>query len=60
MKKSRKVLAREIIAILRRGMNRPLTRETTGKPLAEVTPFIPLPMLRPSRPRPLQTSRKAA
>jgi hypothetical protein len=60
MKKSRKELAREIIAILRRGMNRPLTRETTGKPLAEVTPFIPLPMLRPSRPRQLQTSRKAA
>jgi hypothetical protein len=45
---------------LRRGMNRPLTKEPTGQPLAEATPFIPLPMLRPSRPRQLQTSRKAA
>jgi hypothetical protein len=56
MKKSRKELAREIIANLRRGMNRPLTRETTGKPLPEATPFMPQPLLRPSRPRQLQTS----
>jgi hypothetical protein len=60
MKKSRKELAREIIANLRRGLNRPLPKETTGKHLSQATPFIPLPMLRPSRTRPLQTSRKAA
>jgi hypothetical protein len=56
MKKSRKELAREIIANLRRGMNRPLTRETTDKPLLEATPFMPQPLPRPSRPRSLQTS----
>jgi hypothetical protein len=56
MKKSRKELARQIIANLRRGINRPLNRETTDKPLPEATPFLPQPLLRPSRPRPLQTS----
>jgi len=56
MKKSRKELAREIIANLRRGMNRPLNREATDKALFEATPFLPQPLPRPSRPRPLQTS----
>jgi hypothetical protein len=56
MKKSRKELAREIIANLRRGLNRPLSRTTTDKPLPEATPFLPQPLLRAGRPRQLQTS----
>jgi hypothetical protein len=56
MKKSRKELAREIIANLRRGLKRPLTDETTRMSLPEATPFMPLPMVRPSRTRQLQTS----
>ena len=56
MKKSRRELAREIIANLRRGMNRPLVNETLRKPLLEATPFMPLPLVRPSRTRQLQTA----
>jgi hypothetical protein len=56
IKKSRKELAREIIANLRRGLKLPLTSETARKPLPEATPFMPLPLARPSRTRQFQTS----
>jgi hypothetical protein len=57
-KKSRIELAREIIANLRRGMNRTPTAETKHSTLPEATPFLPMPMpaSRPRRPHQLQTS----
>jgi hypothetical protein len=42
-KKSRIQLAREIIASLRLGMNRPLATEPRNS-LPEATPFMPMPM----------------
>jgi hypothetical protein len=43
-KKSRIQLAREIIAHLRQGMNRPLPTQPTRSSLSEATPFMPSPM----------------
>lgn len=59
-KKSRIELAREIIANLRRGMNRPEAAEPKQALLIEATPFMPLataPATRPRRshPQPLQS-----
>jgi hypothetical protein len=55
-KKSRRELAREIIASLRLGMNRPPKNESERKSLPEATPFMPLPLVRPRRTGQLQTS----
>jgi len=60
-KKSRIELAREIIANLRRGMNRPAAKDSGSSHAAlEATPFMPMPMVRTiatsRRPRQLQTS----
>jgi hypothetical protein len=57
-KKSRIELAREIIANLRRGMNRPMKSESLRNGQTEITPFLPMPMptSRSNRSRPLQTS----
>jgi hypothetical protein len=55
-KKSRKELAREIIAMLRRGMNRQPANESQPKDAPEATPFVPMPMVRPRRSGQLQTS----
>jgi hypothetical protein len=58
-KKSRRELAREIIASLRLGMNRPPKNESERKSLPEATPFtpfMPLPLVRPRRSGQLQTS----
>jgi hypothetical protein len=55
-KKSRKELAREIIANLRRGMNRPPIDESAPKDLPKATPFLPMPFVRNSRSRQMQTS----
>ena len=43
-KKSRIELAREIIAHLRQGMNRPPVTQPTRNSLPEATPFMPSPM----------------
>jgi hypothetical protein len=45
-KKSRRELAREIIANLRRGMNRPPLDASQRKDLPEPTPFMPMPLIR--------------
>ena len=57
-KKSRIQLAREIIANLRRGMNRPLAKPPLRDSLPEATPFMPQPMpiARSKRSNQLQTS----
>jgi hypothetical protein len=55
-KKSRKELAREIIAMLRRGMNREPANESQRKDQPEPTPFVPMPMVRNKRTGQLQTS----
>jgi hypothetical protein len=55
-KKSRRELAREIIANLRMGMNRPPKSEQQHKNPPDAPPFMPMPLVRPGRPRPLQTS----
>jgi len=56
-KKSRIELAREIIANLRLGMNRqPAERNTQNNLQIEPTPFMPAPMPRSSRTRPLHIS----
>ncbi len=55
-KKSRKELAQEIIAMLRRGMNRQPASDASRKDVPEATPFMPSPLVRSSRTRPLQTS----
>lgn len=56
-KKSRRELAREIIANLRRGMGRPPLDEAARKqPTEAVTPFIPMPLVRSRRTGQLQTS----
>jgi hypothetical protein len=56
-KKSRIELAREIIANLRHGMNRqPAERAEQSNLQIEATPFMPAPMARPGRNRPLHVS----
>jgi hypothetical protein len=55
-KKSRRELAREIIANLRRGMNRPPLDASQRKDLPEPTPFMPMPLIRSKRSGQLQTS----
>jgi len=55
-KKSRKELAREIIANLRRGMNRPPLGASERKDFPEPTPFMPMPLIRSKRSGQLQTS----
>jgi hypothetical protein len=55
-KKSRIEMAREIIANLRRGMNRPLNKAQAANNQLEVTPFTPMNTNRPKRPNQLQTS----
>jgi hypothetical protein len=57
-KKSKIELAREIIANLRRGMNRPQAPVIKNINLPEATPFMPTPMAtsRPRRAHQLQTS----
>jgi hypothetical protein len=55
-KKSRIELAREIIANLRRGMNRPLNNGQASHNQREATPFTPMNTNRPKRPNQLQTS----
>jgi hypothetical protein len=55
-KKSRKELAREIIANLRRGMGRPPLDEAARKQTPEATPFMPMPLIRSKRTGQLQTS----
>lgn len=55
-KKSKIELAREIIANLRRGMNRQPGNQTNGNTLREVEPFTPMPMASQSRRPRLQTS----
>lgn len=59
IKKSRIELAREIIANLRRGMNREPKTESVASQHMEATPFTPAPLAhasaRPSR-RPLNVS----
>lgn len=56
-KKSRIQLAREIIANLRLGMNRPTTQPTHNSP-PEATPFMqqPMPIVRPRRSHQLQST----
>jgi hypothetical protein len=55
-KKSRRELAREIIANLRRGMNRPPLDTSQRKNFPEPTPFMPMPLIRSRRTGQLQTS----
>jgi hypothetical protein len=55
-KKSRKELAREIIAMLRNGMNRQAATEAPRKDIALQAPFTPMPMVRSKRTGQLQTS----
>jgi hypothetical protein len=55
-KKSRKELAREIIASLRRGMNLPPSKEAAPKDEVKMTPFLPMPFVRNNRSRPMPTS----
>ena len=57
-KKSRIEMAREIIANLRLGMNRPAAAEPMRNSLCEATPFMPMPMniVRSKRSNQLQTS----
>jgi hypothetical protein len=55
-KKSRIELAREIIANLRRGMNRPLNNGAARGNQPEATPFIPIHINRSKRSNQLQTS----
>jgi hypothetical protein len=55
-KKSRRELAREIIASLRRGMNLPPTKEAASKDVVKMTPFLPMPFVRNNRSRQIQTS----
>lgn len=59
-KKSRLELAREIIANLRLGMNRPASAQPTHNVHLDVTPFMPVPMTvthpRTKRSHTLQTS----
>lgn len=63
-KKSRIQLAREIIAHLRQGMNRPLPTQPMRSSLSEATPFMPsprpivrsMPFARSKRSSQLQTS----
>jgi hypothetical protein len=58
-KKSRRELAREIIANLRLGMNRQPknpTEQAERKDIPAAVPFTPMPFVRSARPRPLQTS----
>ena len=47
-KKSRRELAREIIAHLRQGMNRPSVEGQAPKVFIEATPFLPVPYVRSS------------
>jgi hypothetical protein len=56
MKKSRIELAREIIANLRRGMNRPLNNGQALSSQPEATNFTPIHTNRSKRPNQLQTS----
>jgi hypothetical protein len=59
-KKSRLELAREIIANLRMGMNRPANAQPVRNARLEATPFMPVPMTishpRTKRSHTLQTS----
>ena len=55
-KKSRIELAREIIANLRRGMNRPLNISGSHNNSGPVTPYPAAPLNRSTRSRQLQTS----
>jgi hypothetical protein len=55
-KKSRIELAREIIASLRRGMNRPPIDASAPKDFPKATPFMPMPFVRNNRSRQIQTS----
>jgi hypothetical protein len=55
-KKSRIELAREIIANLRRGMNRPLNISGSHNSSVPVTPYPAAPLNRSTRSRQLQTS----
>ena len=55
-KKSKIELAREIIANLRRGMNRQPGKQTTVTAVREVEPFMSMPMASNSRRSRLQTS----
>jgi len=56
LKKSRIELAREIIANLRRGMNRPSMEQKSADKLREAEPFLPMPTPRGRKSRQLQTS----
>jgi hypothetical protein len=56
MKKSRIELAREIIANLRRGMNRPEASEKKSSAVLTAEPFMPMPSPPVRRTRQLQTS----
>ena len=53
-KKTRRELAREIIANLRRGMNRP--PQADAKISSDAPPFTPMPLVRSRRSGQLQTS----
>ena len=55
-KKSKIELAREIIANLRRGMNRQPANLTTVTAIRDVEPFMPMPMATNPRRSRLQTS----
>jgi hypothetical protein len=55
-KKSRKELAREIIAMLRHGMNRQPATEAPRQETDRQVPFTPMPMVRSKRTGQLQTS----
>jgi hypothetical protein len=55
-KKSRIEMAREIIANLRCGMNRPLNNGQALNSQPEATPFTPIQFNRPKRSNQLQTS----
>ena len=55
-KMSRIELAREIIANLRRGMNRPLNNGAARTDQPEATPFTPINSNRSKQPNRLQTS----
>jgi len=55
-KKSRRELAREIIASLRHGMNLSPTKEAAPKEQVKMTPFLPMPFVRNNRSRQIQTS----
>jgi len=55
-KKSRRELAREIIANLRRGMNRPPLEASERREIPAPEPFMPMPLIRSKRSGQLQTS----